>query len=456
MHQLIFIELNEINFDDVRRYGVLGELPVLTSLVERHGVTETVSEVEYDHLEPWIQWITAHTGQTFAEHGVFRLGDIVDRDIPQIWETLEAQGLRVAAVSPMNANNRCQDPAFFIPDPWTQTPVSAPPVARALYSAICQAVNDNASSRLTRKSALALVAGLALYARPANYFKYASLLEGAATGKSWSKALLLDLLLTDLFVRLTASKKPNFATLFLNAGAHIQHHYMFNSKVYEGVNRNPEWYAPESADPVLDVYRLYDRAVGQIMRAFPGARFMLCTGLHQDPHNEVTFYWRLKDHARFLGEIGVVFERVEPRMSRDFVVFHKGPEEAQSAKRRLENVRAQDGTSLFEVDNRGDSLFVTLTWPHDVPDEFMYLADNRFFSDLREKVAFVAIKNGSHNGTGYILDTGVPAVAAVRKISLSEVPGKVASALGARWSPVPVSEAVLNEAPARPTGRRRR
>ena len=48
---------------------------------------------------------------------------------------------------------------------------------------------------------------------------------------------------------------------------------------------------------MLEAYTLYDRIVGQVERAFPDARLMLATGLHQDPHREVTFYWRLKDHA---------------------------------------------------------------------------------------------------------------------------------------------------------------
>ena len=65
----------------------------------------------YEHLEPWIQWVTAHTGLDFAEHGVFRLGDIVARDLPQIWEQLEEKGLRVGAICPMNAKHRLKDAA---------------------------------------------------------------------------------------------------------------------------------------------------------------------------------------------------------------------------------------------------------------------------------------------------------------------------------------------------------
>src|SRR5688572_20763032 len=116
--QLLFLELNEVNFDFVQKYVARGGLPNFARLIARHGVTLTSSEQRYEQLEPWIQWVTAHTGRTFAEHGVFRLGDIVNRDIPQIWELLEERGFSVGAISPMNAKHRLRNPAFFVPDPW--------------------------------------------------------------------------------------------------------------------------------------------------------------------------------------------------------------------------------------------------------------------------------------------------------------------------------------------------
>src|SRR3954467_3363811 len=104
---LYLIELNEINFEFVRDYIKRGQLPCFARLISKHGLGTTVSETVYDHIEPWIQWVTAHTGQTLHEHGVFRLGDIADRDdIEQIWERLERRGIDVGAVSPMNASNR--------------------------------------------------------------------------------------------------------------------------------------------------------------------------------------------------------------------------------------------------------------------------------------------------------------------------------------------------------------
>lgn len=429
---VLMLEMNEVNFDHVREYIKLGELPNFATLLESHALIETTSEKNYDELEPWIQWVTAHTGMPLAEHGVFRLGDIVDRDLPQIWEVLEANGLKVGAISPMNAKNRCENAAFFMPDPWTPTTITGSVLMRRLYDAVSQTVNDNAKGRITLRSALTLMAGLAIYARPSNYPVYLKIVSSILRRRSWSSSLLLDQLLTDLFVRQVRQKKPNFATLFLNAGAHIQHHYMFNAKVYSGPFSNPAWYVDAEADPVLDVYTLYDRAVGQVRTLFPTARLMLATGLHQDPHKELAFYWRLKNHAEFLELAQIQFDRVEPRMSRDFVVYCSNPEQAIVAEYMLKQIRSVDGTELFDVDNRGDSLFVMLTWAHDITDSFEYLVGNETKRNFRDQVAFVAIKNGAHNGIGYLIDTK-EGFDVAKTVPLSSLPQRIAAACGVSW-----------------------
>jgi hypothetical protein len=421
---LIFLELNEVNFDFLRVYASEGRLPAFASLIKEHGFTSTESEQKYEELEPWIQWVTAHTGKTYAEHRVFRLGDIINHDLPQVWEHLEERGLRVGAVSPMNAKNRLRDPAFFVPDPWTRTAVHAPPRLRRLYEAIAQVVNDNAQSRVSARSVFSLLSGFLAYADPSNwptYIRYAT----TALGHPWRKAMFLDLLLADVFMREAQLTRPHFATLFLNAAAHIQHHYLFCSSAYAGSNRNPEWYVSKGEDPVFEVYELYDRIVATAMRRFPGARLMLATGLHQNPHATVTFYWRLRDHAAFLREVGVTFDGVSPRMSRDFLVTCGTAERAAVAARILEQILADDGTPLFEVDNRGSDLFVMLTYARDIPAGAGFRLGGRTFTDLRSRVAFVALKNGEHDGAGYLVDTGQKLDPRSAPIALASIPGLV-------------------------------
>jgi len=154
--KLIFIELNEINFDVVGSYLQKGETLPGFQVLFSNGIAHSESESDYDNLEPWIQWPSVHTGKTYSEHNIFRLGDFVNSTDEQFFEQVEKAGFSVGAVSPMNASNKLKNPAYFIPDPWTQTPCDNSFFSRCITVAIVQAVNDNFGSKLTFKAILNL------------------------------------------------------------------------------------------------------------------------------------------------------------------------------------------------------------------------------------------------------------------------------------------------------------
>lgn len=407
MGRTILLGLNEINFDYVRRYVERGYLPGFGALLREHGLIRTRAEERYEWLEPWIQWVTVHTGLPYEGHGVFRLGDIVGRDVPQLFEDLERRGFTVGAISPMNAENRLRRTPYFVPDPWTGTPASGPPLVRRLARAVARAVNTNATGGTGVRTLLEVLAGLVRFARPRHYPLYARLIARGLR-LHWPRAMLLDRLLFDLHTALYRKHQPDLSVLFLNAGAHIQHHYFFNSAVGETGRRNPEWYVAPEADPVLEVYALYDRMVSELRARFPEARLILATGLQQVPYPEVTFYYRLTDHADFLRRLGIDgVVAVEPRMSRDFLVRFVDADAARAGERVLRGARDDQGKALFEeVDNRGADLFVSLTYPHEVrPGTRVASGDGRAIPEFSAHVALVAIKNGHHDTTGYLVDT---------------------------------------------------
>jgi hypothetical protein len=405
--KLILLELNEVNFDVVENYvSSDGErFRSLKKLLEGPRI-RTSCEKRYEELEPWIQWASVHTGKTYAEHSIFRLGDIVRSDVPQIFEQLEQAGYKVGAISAMNAKNRLSQPAYFIPDPWTQTPADSSWWSRSLGQAVSQIVNDNAQARVTVKSALQLLLGLLRFARIGHYGKYLYLLL-AIRRKPWLKALVLDLLLHDVHWKMFNSKKPNFSTLFLNAGAHIQHHYFFNAKPLRksSPNKNPAWYVSENVDPLADVLGLYNMIVGEYF-ARNDTEVLLATGLAQKPYDRLKFYYRLKGHGEFLRGLGITFSEVFPRMTRDFLVEFENKKQAQTAQDILAGIRVvEDNVTLFgEIDNRGNSLFVSLTYPHEITAQTQYQLGNRKAALLPE-VSFVAIKNGMHQEEGFAFFT---------------------------------------------------
>jgi hypothetical protein len=399
--KVILLGLNEINFDFVKSYCENGELPHFKKFIDK-GWTETTSEKEYKLFEPWIQWVTIYTGKSYEEHQVFRLGDIVERtDLNQIFEALESRNLSVAAVSPFNADNRLKKSPFFIPDPWTKTKVSGSKFIKALSAAVQQMVNDNASSKMTPASALTILKGLAAFVPLSRYGAYFSLLT--KINKPGARALVLDNLLADLFIHEWKKHQPDFSNLFLNAGAHIQHHYLFNAGPYQGHLKNPEWYCPTGFDPVLMALKQYDVILGLIEAS--GSTIYLATGLHQKPHEHLTYYWRLKDHKSFLQQIGLVaYQEVLPRMSRDFLIKFSTSDEALQAARQLRSfTMTKDGERIFEVDNRGKSLFVELVYPNEIDDRMSITNGSITVDRFKNFLSFVAIKNGEHDGIGYLL-----------------------------------------------------
>lgn len=426
---LVLLEFNEVNFDFVRRYIQLGHLKSIAALLAASGLAETTSEERYEHLEPWIQWVTAHTGLPYDRHRTFRLGDIVNGELEQVWEKLEASGVTVGAISPINAANRTRRSPFFVPDPWTQTLVSGGWVLRQLSAALNQAVGENAQQRLSPATLLRLALGLSAHFRGSTIGELASHVLNRRS-QPWCASMFLDRFLADVFVCQWRRHRPGFASLFLNSAAHIQHHYMFSSAVYDGPHRNPDWYIAPGADPLLDVYSLYDRILSDVLNLPGRPRIMLATGLHQDPHPVEQYYYRLKDHVQFLKRLGLPFATVQARMSRDFTVFCGSHADAQHCAIVLGELRSPDGSRLFEVDNRGVDLFVMLTYPREIRPNFVFTHGSQAKWDLANDVAFVALKNGEHNGIGYFVDTGAAQVLAGTRFPLTELFARVCEATG--------------------------
>ena len=135
-------------------------------------------------------------------------------------------------------------------------------------------------------------------------------------------------------------------------------------------------------------------------------KLLVTTGLHQQPHEHLTFYWRLKEHGKFAEMIGIEnFSEILPRMSRDFLIKFHSEDDSIKAENLLNSLYASlDDHKIFEIDNRGKSLFIELIYPNDITeDASIYSKVSNFkLESFKSYLAFVAIKNGEHNGKGYL------------------------------------------------------
>ena len=406
---IIHLEMNELNMGLVQDYADEGLLPAFSGLLRNSEMVVTRAESQFALLEPWIQWPTIYSGMTQAEHGIFRLGDIVQTNHHQIFEKAEElTGGPVVALSPMNALNRLVHPkSIFLPDPWTSTQTKAGPLLTAFAALVKRAVNDNSKRRrLSIFDALLLVVVALRYA-PVSCFPAIGRAVSLGLKKSWARPLILDSLLVAVLAGLCRERKPVLATVFLNGAAHLQHHYFYTSKHYSGPNTNPSWFVESGDDPLLEAYKVYDQSISLVTRLLPNATIMMSTGLSQVPNPREVHYYRPLDHEALVQLLGVDFySSVEPRMSRDFLISFASANDLERAVKLMGASELQcSGEKLLQIDVRERSIFVKVAY-HESPDqslEFTALGKSFRFMD---HFSHVTIENGVHQSKGYHFKVG--------------------------------------------------
>ena len=88
----ILLSLNEVNFSFIEYYIRKGYLKNFKNLLIQNKLVKTQSEKEFKNQEPWIQWVSLHTGKNLSEHQIFRLGDIEKLNYPQVFRKLKIKG----------------------------------------------------------------------------------------------------------------------------------------------------------------------------------------------------------------------------------------------------------------------------------------------------------------------------------------------------------------------------
>jgi hypothetical protein len=399
--KLILIQLNELNIDLLKMYIKIRPrlFKNFEGIIDRFY--ETSSELEYENLEPWIQWVSVYTGEKYAQHRVFRLGDCINNNTKQIFEEIEENGYYVGAIAPMNAENRLKNPKYFIPDPWTKTTTDGSFLSNQISDAITQVVNDNSMGRIKTKSLIVLMLSILVCFSFKDIVNISKLI--LRSKQKWIKAIIFDLIIHKIHLRCLKNNNPDFSSIFLNAGAHIQHHYLSNS-IYQNSIKNPGWYINQNCDAMLDLLIEYDRIIGEYL-SLSNYSIIIATGLSQKIAQDTVYYYRLKDPQKFINTFDIEYSNISQAMTRDFTISfesRKSLEYGLNILKKLEYSDQESSEKLFEIiEDKGDSIFLSLT----VKREITSFAKIKF-KDLEIKlidfVVFVALKNGEHSDLGYV------------------------------------------------------
>ena len=132
---------------------------------------------------------------------------------------------------------------------------------------------------------------------------------------------------------------------------------------------------------------------------------ILATGLSQEPYNRVKYYYRLKNHENFFENLNINFLKIEPRMTRDFLVIFKDDDDKNNAIQKLNKLNQINKKEIFSFEDRNNSIFVTLKLHEEIHENEQILIQDKKKILIKDHIVFVALKNGMHNSKGYFYST---------------------------------------------------
>ena len=434
---MIVVEFNELSPRLMERFIAEGDLPNFQRLQQASVVCLTDAEEEVPALEPWIQWVTVHTGKGYAEHKVFEHTDGAKYKGGRIWDMLSDAGRPVWICGSMNSAVRGGAiNGYVLPDPWAEGVTPLPTGEfEAYHHFVSTYVKEHASAKVPLTPADYLRFGwfMATHGLSARTVFAATrqLLAERRKDVHWARALIMDHLQLDLFKHYWKKSKPQFSTFFLNSTAHFQH-FHWREMEPELFDVKPSKEAEAAyADAIRTGYRNMDALLGEIL-AMGGedATVVFATGLSQQAmvnYEETGGKLLYKPHdPAWLATYAVLDEPfiVLPAMSNQYYLAFATPEAAARQAEKLERLTVSDGRPLLFVRPNEEKVSITAFPLSMVAEDLRLHSPVSNETPLFNDVFFpVGLRSGWHHPEGmlWIRTPGQAPGAVARKVSLREI-----------------------------------
>lgn len=376
--KVLLLEFNEVNWgviDQLIREHGEQYLPHFTRL-RREGAWAVQSAVERPPLlDPWITWVTLHTGVPPSVHGA----SVLEQDAETIkakrtWHYVNEAGRSVGVFGSISAYPPFPVRGFVVPGPFAPSDDTYPEDLRPV-----QAINrryTQVHNKTTRPPGLvenlrtgARLLGMGL--RPSTCVRIAGQLarERVAPHLRWRRVSLQPQLNFDFFAKLYRASRPDFATWHSNHAAHYMHHYW---RAWDD-SRFPVKSSPEErakyGEAVPYGYRLCDELVGRAMALLDDDTVLIvASSMGQQPYisdkyHEGKIVVRIKDIDRLLEVVGRDgIGEVVPTMVPQWNLHVADPARLQALVRRFESIRRVGpgiDEAAFAVSETGDVLTIT-------------------------------------------------------------------------------------------------
>ncbi len=410
---VILIEFNELSPVLTQQFIAEGKLPNFKRFYDEAEVYVTEPEERAPYLEPWIQWITVHSGLNYRQHQIFQLGRGHQMEEKCIWDTLSNTGHRVWICGSMNVRHDLPLRGWVIPDPWTTESQPYPSELLPYFEFVQRNVVDSSKDEIplslrdyARFLKFMASHGLSIETTLAIVKQLVG--ERVGTRRRWKRAVLLDKLQFDLFQWHYRSYRPDFSTFFLNSTAHFQHFYWRNMRPELFKVQPSREEQAEFSNAILFGYQEMDRLLERFFElAGNDATLILCTALSQQPclkyeDDGGKVIYRPSDFTEFLTFAGVTAPfKVAPIMAEEFIVYLEDEAAALAAEKQLRSLTL-DGDEVMNARLESGSVSCSCRITHKLSRDVVVKskATNRTAAFFDMFYQIEGIKSGMHHPDG--------------------------------------------------------
>ena len=394
--RLILVELNEFNEELLKKVSQDLNLKNISKFLHMQK-SETISLDENEHfgLDPWVQWVSIHTGYPHEVHRIDHLADVKNLKYPQIWETLGEKGFSSGIWGAMNSSkNNAKGCCFFLPDPWTYYENASPEKIND-FLALPRYFSKNYLSISIFKiipKFLKMLRFLIFEINLLYLYKeiYYSLICFLRVGLNDNLLFsLFDLISAKVFVKYKKKFDPNFTIIFLNCLAHAQH---------------KEWSKDNNISGDMKItIKTVDRILGIIFNELEEKdSLVVLNGLGQKNVDGANYYiYRQNNPKVFLKNLDIKFVHLEQCMTNESHVTFESDSDLQNAISLLKKALI-NGKKLFVVERDKENpkkIFFQLNYYKSIDKDAKFLIDKKEYKFFKY-FSLLARRTGAHTPYG--------------------------------------------------------
>ena len=343
---LAIFEINECDFTYFLKGAKKYQFPLIKNYFKKKNklTTFTVDKVEGLNLDPWVQWVTVHTGTRSSHHKIYRLGQKLNSNIKQIWDIIAVKGFSVTLWGLFNSNLRNKKNIdLFFPDPWSFTQKAYPNEFNNYLNLPKYYATNYPNIKLGKLLYFAykffkkVFLSKSIFYILKNFFDFMKIFYLAGF-KSFNLYFFLDLISLEILCKEIKKKKSDFFLVSLNSFAHYQHNFWDNDK-YEIIYF---WYLNEMIKKINYLESNYNSVI-------------CCNGFEQKKIKK-RYFLRPKNPKKFLKILGLKFKRIEPNMTTGAQVFFNNSVDKTKCFNFLKSINLHH-IPLFEVEESKKYIF---------------------------------------------------------------------------------------------------